>query len=230
MAREQMWVDDIAGSGSISALTTKTLTIVPAFPHQPGRQLLILLAWLDIAGSGAPIDTLTVGGLPATLVCGIDNGDTSAAIYRFDNPPTSSYNIVATWAATVNGGMYAYQLEQNDMSAPIKNSGTNSGTGTTSSIALGTVEVEELAFSVFAMSNTNTTTTCGTTAPFNVDQNVNAGASPFRCRAIASNAPGTGASVTATHTPTLSKKFAHAACVMQAANILPLRGQMGAGV
>lgn len=230
MALEQMWVDDVGGSGSISALTTKTITIVPNYPHQPGRQVLITLAWVDINGTGAPITSVTVNGVAATLVCGIDNADISAAIYRCDNPPPGSYDVVATWADVVNGGMYVYQLEQADMSNPIKNSGTNSGTGTSSSIALGTVEVEELAFSVFAQYNTNTTTTCGTTAPFGADQNTNAGASPLRCRAISATALGTGASVTATHTPALSKKFAHAACVMRAANILPLRGIMGAGI
>lgn len=234
MALEIQWIDDQLVTGAFVGVTTKTVTVTPTFPHQPGRVLLVLLAWHPTLGAGeGSISSLTVNGQAATLVELADQGEALAAIYRFDNPPAiASFDVVVNWDPDGVTGAYTVVLvEQADMSSPIKASGTHTGTGTgPSTVALGTLEPEELAFGTFAQFNATTTTATTIGGGFSSFQNSLAGASPQRTRSIQTYQQGAGVAVTSSFTPAASKPFAHAAVVMRGVHIVPLRGFMGAGI
>ena len=236
MALEQQFIDEVFLSSSIVGAATKTVTVTPTYPHQPGRVVVIAVAWTPVLGAGAAaITSLTVDGVSATNIATADNGTAVAALYRFPNPPAiASYDVVTTWdngVNAVNGDLAVYLLEQVDMSNPVKNSGQNTGTGTTSTVALGAITAEEIAIAAFSQFNGTTTTTTTVAAPFAGDQNLLVGSSPLRVRAIEASCTSTASgALNSTFTPAASKPFAHVAAIFRGVAILPLRGLMGAGI
>jgi hypothetical protein len=233
MALEQQFIDDFFPSGSLVGVITKTVNVAPSYRHQPGRVLVVSLAWTPVNGVGtADIDSITVNGVSATPVITADNDTALSSIWIFPNPPAiASYDVIVTWADSINGNFEVYLLEQVDMASPVKNSGSNTGTGTTSTVNLGAIVTEEIALAAFAQFNGTTTTGTTTASPFTQDQGAVVGSSPLRVRATEASCTSTSSGALAsTFTPAASKPFAHVACVFRAVAIAPLRGMMGAGI
>jgi hypothetical protein len=233
MGYEAIFQDGVLGASGV-AVTSLTLNFTPSFPDSIGRHLFICIASWDQLATDAVVASVTVGGVAATLVRAA-NANVCSAIYRFKQPPKSTFAVVVNFnpSSLINCRVFVYEYEYVEPGTPVGVTDGATGTGTADTRVLNPIAggVASLLLEHLAI-NCGTATTAGTiAAPFSTDDNVLVGTSPNRTRGMAGNAQlQTGPSVNAAISIAVSKPWAHVAVELMAERQFPLQSLVGMGV
>lgn len=232
MARETVFVDAVTASTGLG-VGSLTVTVVPGFPDSMNRVHVISIASTDTGGADNTVSGVTVGGAAATRLHQLTN-TSNLEVWAYRNPPKGSHDVVVTFAASaVNCRVAVYELEGVDPTGATVYKLADTATGTAASDQRALTGIQGATSFLIQASSlwlATLTTSATPTAPFVSDDNVIAGASPFRVRGSASSCSGqAGPNLTPKYTYGASRAFAHAAYEFAGEPFFPQASMVGAG-
>jgi hypothetical protein len=151
---------DNTGSTIIGGTNTVTLSFTTG--NQPNRLLLVTV----ITATGATYTSVTYDGIALTQLATKDN-NVHVEMWYLVNPPSGTYNIVATKTNTFGNLIGASTFYNVDQTTPFGTVATASGTSVTSSLSVASASASQLVVDGIGTDGNDPTNTVGQTQLWN---------------------------------------------------------------